>query len=81
MTCLQVSQLEYISKDFGTIIVDLLALSDWLAPTGETHIVIENTGKYYKALFIILQATFIVFPVNGAHISRYRGASRQDRWT
>jgi len=33
-------------QTFGTITRELLALADWLAEAGITHITIESTGEY-----------------------------------
>jgi hypothetical protein len=33
-------------KEFGAMTVDLLALSDWLAAAGITHVAMESTGEY-----------------------------------
>jgi transposase len=32
-------------KDFGTMTCDLLALADWLAAVGITHVAMESTGE------------------------------------
>jgi len=33
-------------QEFGTLTRDLLALSDWLAAAGITHVAMESTGEY-----------------------------------
>jgi len=33
-------------QEFGTITRDLLALSDWLAEVGVTHVAMESIGEY-----------------------------------
>ena len=33
-------------QEFGTITRDLLALSDWLAEVGATHVAMESIGEY-----------------------------------
>ena len=33
-------------QKFGTMTCDLLALSDWLAAAGITHVAMESTGEY-----------------------------------
>jgi len=33
-------------QDFGTLTLELLALSDWLSKAGVTHVAIESTGEY-----------------------------------
>jgi transposase len=60
-------------KAFGTMTVDLLALSDWLAAAGITHVAIESTGEYWKPLYNILEGDFTVFLVNAAHVKQVPG--------
>jgi len=33
-------------QDFGTLTIELLALSDWLSQVGVTHVAIKSTGEY-----------------------------------
>ena len=35
------------TRTFGTMTVDLLALSDWLLAHGVTHVAMESTGEYW----------------------------------
>jgi hypothetical protein len=35
-------------RAFGTMTADLLALADWLAGAGCTHVAMESTGSYWK---------------------------------
>jgi len=37
-------------KAVGAMTVDLLALSDWLAAAGITHVAMESTGEDWKPL-------------------------------
>lgn len=37
-------------KEVGTLTADLLALSDWLAAAGVTHVARESPGEYGKPL-------------------------------
>jgi transposase len=60
-------------KEFGAMTVDLLALSDWLAAAGITHVAIESTGEYWKPLYNILEGEFTVFLVNAAHVKQVPG--------
>jgi transposase len=36
-------------RTFGTMTTDLLALSDWLAAQGVTHVALESTGVSWKS--------------------------------
>jgi transposase len=40
---------------FGTMTADLLALHDWLARLGVTHIALESTGVYWRPVFNLLE--------------------------
>ena len=60
-------------KEFGTMTIDLLALSDWLAEAGITHVAMESTGEYWKPVYNILEGDFTVFLVNAAHVKQVPG--------
>ena len=60
-------------KAFGTLTIDLLALSDWLAEVGITHVAMESTGEYWKPVYNILEGDFTVFLVNAAHVKQVPG--------
>lgn len=60
-------------REFGTLTVDLLALSDWLAAAGITHVAMESTGEYWKPVFNLLEGTVQVFLVNASHVKRVPG--------
>jgi transposase len=60
-------------RTFGTMTVDLLALSDWLLVHGVTHVAMESTGEYWKPVFNILEHSFEVMVVNAHHISKVPG--------
>jgi hypothetical protein len=48
----------------GTLTVNLLALSDWLAALGITHVAMENTGESWKPRSHILEGDVPVFLVH-----------------
>jgi transposase len=60
-------------QEFGTMTLDLLALSDWLAAVGVTHVAMESTGEYWKPVYNILEGDFTVFLVNAAHVKQVPG--------
>jgi transposase len=60
-------------QEFGTLTRDLLALSDWLAAAGITHVAMESTGEYWKPVYNILEGDFTVFLVNAAHVKQVPG--------
>jgi transposase len=61
------------TRTFGTMTVDLLALSDWLLAHGVTHVAMESTGEYWKPVFNMLESDFQVLLVNAAHIKGVPG--------
>lgn len=60
-------------RSFSTMTRDLLALSDWLAQHGVTHVAMESTGVYWKPVFNILEGAFQVILVNAEHIKKVPG--------
>jgi transposase len=60
-------------QEFGTMTRDLLALSDWLAEVGVTHIAMESTGEYWRPIYNLLEGTFTVLLVNAAHVKQVPG--------
>jgi transposase len=60
-------------RTYGTMTVELLALSDWLLARGITHVAMESTGEYWKPVFNILEDNFEVVLVNAQHLSRVPG--------
>jgi transposase len=51
-------------RTFGTMTEDLLALSDWLAEAGCTHVAMESTGVYWKPIWNLLEDGFELLLVN-----------------
>ena len=43
-------------RSFGTLTDELLALGDWLASQGVTHVALEATGSYWKPVWNLLEA-------------------------
>jgi len=58
---------------FGTMTDDLLALSDWLASRGVTHVAMEATGELWKPVYNILEGSFEVWLVNAHHVKNVPG--------
>jgi hypothetical protein len=61
------------TRTFGTMTLDLLALSDWLMAQGVSHVAMESTGEYWKPVFNILENNFEVLLVNAQHIKAVPG--------
>ena len=61
-------------RTFKTTTSDLLALSEWLAAVGCTHIVMEATGVYWKPVWNILSdGDFALILANAAHVKNVPG--------
>jgi len=61
-------------RTFKTMTTDLLALSDWLAREGCTHIAMEATGVYWKPVWHILSdGDFALTLANAAHVKAVPG--------
>jgi transposase len=69
-------------RTFGTMTVDVLALSDWLLACGCTPVAIESTGDYWKPVFNILEATCEVLLANAQHVKAVPGRKTdvKDAW-
>jgi transposase len=60
-------------RTFSTMTADLLALADWLAEHGVTHVAMESTGVYWKPVFNILEGGVHVILVNAEHVKQVPG--------
>jgi transposase len=60
-------------RTFGTTISELLALADWLAAHGCTHVAMESTGVYWKPIWHVLEGTFALVLANAMHIRNIPG--------
>jgi transposase len=61
------------TRTYGTMTADWLALGDWLASRGVTHVAMESTGVSWKPVFHPLEDRFDIMPVNAQHIKRVPG--------
>jgi transposase len=60
-------------KAFGTMTVDLLALSDWWVEAGITPVAMASTGEDWKPVYHIWAGDFTVCLVNAAHAKQVPG--------
>lgn len=60
-------------RTFGTTTRNLLALLDWLAEGGCTHVVMESTGVYWKPVYNLLEGSFTLLLVNPEHVKALLG--------
>ena len=61
------------ARTFGTMTDDLLALADWLAQAGCSHVAMEATGAYWKPVYNILEGQFETLVVNAYHVKAVPG--------
>ena len=61
------------TRTFGTMTAELLALADWLAQAGGTHVARESTGVYWQPIYNLLEGLFTVLVVNAQHIKAVPG--------
>ena len=55
------------TRTFSTMTTDVLAMADWLAATGCTHVAMESTGAYWKPIYNLLEDRFQLLLVNAQH--------------
>jgi transposase len=60
-------------RSFATTTTGLLALADWLAAHGCTHVAMEATGVYWKPIWHVLEADFTLILANAQHIHNVPG--------
>jgi transposase len=70
-------------RTFSTMTADLVALADWLAAAGCTHVAMESTGVYWKPIYNLLEQRFELLLVNARHIKAVPGRKtdvRDSEW-
>ena len=70
-------------RTFGTMTEELLALGDWLAEAGCTHVAMESTGVYWKPIWNLLEGQVDLLLVNARHIKAVPGRKtdvRDSEW-
>jgi transposase len=60
-------------REFKTTVRGLLALHDWLAESGVTHVAMEATGVYWRPVWAILEDDFELLLCNAAHVKNVPG--------
>lgn len=61
------------TRPWGTMTRDLLAMADWMAAQGVTHVAMESTGVFWKPIYNILESRFTVLLVNARHLKQVPG--------
>jgi transposase len=60
-------------RTFGTTTRELLALAAWLTEHEVTHVAMEATGTYWKAVWHLLEEAFTLVLANAGHIRNVPG--------
>ena len=60
-------------RTFRTETNQLLALADWLADEGVTHVAMESTGVYWKPIWNLFEGLFELILCNAEHIKAVPG--------
>jgi len=66
-------RLHHQTRQWGTMTRDLVAMADWMAAQGVTHVAMESTGVFWKPIFNILESRFTVMLVNARHLKQVPG--------
>lgn len=61
------------TRQFGTMTGQILALGDWLAAQGVTHVAMESTGVYWKPIWNLLEGQFTLLLCNARDIKQVPG--------
>jgi len=62
------------TRTFGTMTIDLLALSSWLQRLQVRHLAMESTGVYWKPVYNLLEVSdFELLVVNAQHVKALPG--------
>lgn len=76
VACLLISSDRTVRKEirrFRTVMVELLAMADWLEREGCTHIAMESTGVYWKPIYNLFEDRFQLLVVNAHHLKAVPG--------
>jgi transposase len=61
-------------RTFGTTTEQILALADWLAEEGVSHVAMESTGVYWKPIWNLLESgPYELLLINAQHIKQVPG--------
>jgi transposase len=67
------SSVERACRTFGTTRRELLDLAGWMTSLGITHVVMESTGSYWRAVWQVLEKTFELTLASPAQIKNLPG--------
>jgi len=66
-------QPQAVSRTFGTLTAELLALGDWLHSLGVQAVALESTGEFWKPVYNLLEGQTELLVVNAQHIKNVPG--------
>ena len=66
-------QVQKATRTFGTMTDDLLAMLDWLADAGCTHVAMESTSSYWRPVYNLLEGQLVLLVANAYHIKAVPG--------
>jgi len=66
-------------RRFGTTVVELQALREWLKQERVTHAVMESTGSYWKPVFNILEESVQIYLANSQEVKNRKGHKTDDK--
>jgi transposase len=66
-------RLDKVVRRYSTMTGDLLALGDWLAEAGVTHVAMESTGVFWKPVWNLLEDRFTILLVNPRDVKQVPG--------
>ena len=64
---------DQVTRSFGTMTVELLALRDWLCALGVSLVGMESTGVYWKPVFYVLEDAMQCWVLNARHMRNVPG--------
>jgi transposase len=62
-----------VTRTFSTMTDDLLALLDWLAEVGCTHVAPESTSAYWRPIYNLLEGHLTVLVADAYHLKAVPG--------
>ncbi len=71
-------QREVVTKTFGTVTAELLALREWLVAMGVTLVGMESTGVYWRPVFYMLEDVTECWLLNARHMRNVPGRKTDD---
>jgi len=61
------------TREFSTTTQAILAMGDWFACEGVTHVVMESTGVFWKPIWNLLEERFTQMLCNARHVKQVPG--------